>query len=170
MKSMIARLAPLALLLAMVPAHATSTGALLGVFEGNDSDAIEALGLLVVELAKIDTPESVGEGDTLTMDGLTISNFTLKDDDPEILSGTWSYDGTVDIIMLKADGFVAVYEYSPGASEGKFSVDDITMSELNLGNKEFGLSHITAYSVVPVPGALLLFASGLLGLGFMRRS
>ena len=157
-----------ALLILALPVQAASTsGFLMGVFEGNDSveSLFADLGLVVTHLARVNTPPSI-DSDSLTTDGLTINNFMLNAEN-EALSGLWSYDGPAiaNIIVLKADGFYAVYSFSDTLNTGKWDVGDIT----DFAGHEFTLSHITAYNLVPIPAAVWLFASGLLGLGFARR-
>ncbi len=137
-------------------------GDLLGVFSGNDSEAsiFTELGLMVTELAKVETPAT-------SNGGLTV-NMLITNGDSEPISGDWTYTGAglVDLFIVKAGNDYAVYQYT----------DSNTMNMRNmgiwdtsaLGNK--GMSHVTAYtSAVPIPAALWLFASGLLGLlGFRQ--
>lgn len=172
MKSTIGKLAvtAAALFVLILPAHASVVpGQLLGVFSGNDSVAglFDNLGLEVTFLDKIDTPSSI-ETPELTSGGLTISNFVLNSDN-EALSGEWSYSGPeiANIIVLKINGHYAVYSFDDEITDG---MPNIGLFDTSVVDSK-GLSHITAYStaVVPVPGALVLFVSGLLGLGVVRR-
>ena len=146
---------------AVVPGH------LLGVFSGNDTVAalFDNLGLDATFLARVNTPSSINAS-SLSNDGLMIDNFSLNSDN-EALSGQWSYSGPAiaNIIVLKANGFHAVYLFNDTITSGMPNIGLWDTSQLD--NK--GLSHITAYSVVPLPAAVWLFASGLLGVGFMRR-
>jgi hypothetical protein len=138
------------------------TGNLLGVFPGNDSEAtlLADLGLVVNELAKVDVPDT-------STDGLTISNIVLNGDS-EPVSGQWDYLGVsvVDIFVVKAGNQYAAYEYN----------DFITSNMPNTGlwdttdlGDDIGLSNVTAYELVPEPGASLLVALGLIGIAARRR-
>jgi len=144
-------------------------GQLLGVFSGNDSVAglYDNLGLDVTLLAKIDTPSTI-ETLSLSKDGLTISDFELNSDN-EAIGGEWSYSkqGIANIVVLKAGPRYAVYLFTDAITDNMPNIGLWDTSELY----SKGLSHISAYSttVIPVPGAFLLFGSGILGLGFVRR-
>jgi hypothetical protein len=153
----------LLLLLAAGPASATAiVGDFLGVFAGNDSASQiqEDLGLAVIALAKVETPQ-VSSG------GLEIFDLAFKEPG-EPVSGSWAYGGeeTVDIIVVKAGNQYAVYAYNDELTGG--------MPNMGLWNTEFldgkGMSHITAYrlvEVVPEPGVALLL--GAAALAFARR-
>ncbi|MDH3645666.1 MAG: VPLPA-CTERM sorting domain-containing protein [Gammaproteobacteria bacterium] len=172
MKHMIGKLAATtaALFVLILPAHSSVVpGELLGVFSGNDSVAglLDNLGIEATFLAKINMPSAI-ETSELSSDGLTISDFLLNSSD-EALSGQWSYSGPeiASIIVLKASGQYAVYAFDDELTNNMPNIGLFDTSDLD----DKGLSHISAYStaVVPVPGALLMFVSGLLGLGIVRR-
>lgn len=151
-------------MLVLIAAPATANrveGNLVGVASGNDS--VSALfsdfGLTVVELAKVDDPAT-------SNDGLVLSNFTLNDDD-ERISGWWDYTGvgTVDYLVVKAGPNYALYEYN----------DVITGNMPNMGLwdtgdlDDKGMSHVTAYQVVPEPTSAGLLILGAIGLMTRRR-
>lgn len=149
-------------------AHAaTVQGAYLGTFSGNDSEAqlFADTGYQVTELAKIDTPETVASS-SLSNDGLTISNLVLNGDN-EAISGDWTYDGPdiADIIVIKAGDMYAAYLYADGNDGGMPNMGIWDTGDVD--NK--GLSHITAYRIVPIPAAAWLFVTALLGLVGLRR-
>lgn len=151
-------------LILLSPAHAALVqGDYLGTFSGNDSEAalMADLGFNVTLLAKVDTPAT-------SDDGLAISDLVLDDDD-EPVAGEWSYSGQglVDYLVIKAGPAYAVYQYTDANTDNMRNMGLWDTS--GVGNK--GLSHITAYqAVIPVPAAGWLFLSGLAGLGLMRRS
>ena len=156
------------LILALPVQASVVEGQLLGIFAGNDSVAslFADLGLVATELAKVDVPDTSNAG-------LEITNL-IYNDEGEPLSGEWSYSGPeiANIIVLKADGHYAVYAYTDAITNnmpniGLFDVSDIT----DVAGQGYALSHITAYhtEVVPIPAAVWLFASGLIGLGVVRR-
>lgn len=162
--------AAITLVVLSLPAHsAVVPGQLLGIFSGNDSVAglFNNLGLEATRLARIDLPSAMASS-TLSDDGLTISNFALNGSD-EVLLGQWSYSGPeiANIIVLKAGRQYAVYLFSDAITTNMPNIGLFDTSDLH-GK---GLSHITAYSVsvVPVPAAVWLFASGLIGLACARR-
>lgn len=151
-------------LLIFSPASAAVVqGDYLGTSGGNDSEAalLAAIGVSVLEVEKIDSP-ATANGD------FQISNFTFNGDG-EPTSGEWSYTGTelVDYIVIKAGPAFAIYHYTDLNTSNMRNMGIWDTSGVD--NK--GLSHITAYTVaaVPVPAALWLMASGLTGLGFLRR-
>ena len=142
------------------------TGNFLGVFSGNDSESamLSNLGITVTELAKVDWPAT-------SNDGLELSSLIFNDDN-EPTSGQWGYTGMgiVGYLVVKAGPNFAVYEYNDVITGNMPNTGLWDTSDLS--NK--GLSHITAYqgqaSVVPVPAAVWLFGSGLIGLvGLARR-
>lgn len=114
--------------------------------------------------------------DYLYQDGLL--NITLY---PEVLSsqtseanvGLWAYlgKGSVDVLAVASAGYVALYGYDPGARYGGWTTGDIA-AFLNPDSPKYqGMSHITAYSIspVPLPATAPLFLAGLLLLGFLNR-
>ena len=178
---------------------AMASAVLLAVYDGNDginmdgSTQLEAdlAGLSppviipdVFQLARVDWDFSDSDGDPLngitpinpqSDNGLTITGITFKPvpDSTEAIEVDWSYTGpgTLDYITFKADNLVFVYDAN-GMTSGTVNFDDLCMIDgyCNMGGKTPALSHSAAYSVVPVPAAVWLFGSGLLGLvGVARR-
>lgn len=138
-------------------------GDYLGTFSGNDSEAalLAAIGVEVVLLAKVDAPDT-------SSDGLELTNLVFDEDD-EPVSGDWSYsgEGLVDYLVVKAGNAFAVYRYTDANTDNmrNMGIWDTT----DLAGK--GMSHVAAYqAVIPVPGALWLFAGGLVFLARRRRS
>ena len=135
-------------------------GDLLGVFSGNDKAAsiLEDTGLAVEELARLDLPD-------LSDEGLSISEITFKNEKkPEPLSGRWDFSGLdeVDILVVKTNGFYAAYLFTDAntsnmRNRGLWSTGEI-------GNGKKGLSHLTAYFVIPEPSTFALATLGVLGL------
>ncbi|HEB67261.1 MAG TPA: hypothetical protein ENI93_04875 [Gammaproteobacteria bacterium] len=114
--------------------------------------------------------------DYIYQDGLL--NVTLY---PEVLSsqtseanvGLWAYlgKGTVDVLAVASAGYVALYGYDAGAKYGGWTTGDIA-AFLNPDSPKYqGMSHITAYSIspVPLPATAPLFLAGLLLFGFLNR-
>ena len=137
-------------------------GNFLGVFSGNDSAAaVElALGLDpgdVTLLAKVDL-NSAPPPDPSSDGGLSLSSMTLNGND-EATSGWWDYAGPsiANIIAVKAGPDFALYEYTSVLNGGMPNMGLWNTSDLS--NK--GLSHLTAYSVVPEPSTALLLGFGL---------
>jgi len=155
----------MAMTLAQGASAARVEGTLLGVFPGNDSAAQLATDLGVPSgdvtlLAKVDLP-GASPSDPSSNDGLTLSNFTLNGDN-EAISGWWDYTGvgTVTVLVVKAGNQYAAYEYTPALTGGMMNMGLWDTSDL--GNK--GVSHVSAYSVIPEPASALLVGLGLLGL------
>ncbi len=147
----------LALLLAVggvPPASANIVvGNLQGVFPGNDSVAqiLIDLGLEVILLAKVDDPDSMN-------DGLTLSNIVMEESEPK--SGQWDFAGPeiVDLLVVKAGNDYAAYLYHAIISGSMPNTG--LWNTLDLGNK--GMSHISAYSIVPEPATAVFLSFGLL--------
>ena len=179
----------LMLMLGVFSSSANAGMVLVGLYDGlNDGDATQleailntgfdkisggALGLVVdlQEEARVDVvdlsagPESSG--------GLTITGTMFKPvpDSTEAIVGTWDWTGagSLDYLTFKFDSWLAVYQITDGMTSGVWSTQDFcdgTVSDLacNANGQPFALSHSAAYGVVPVPAAVWLFASGLLGL------
>lgn len=151
-------------LLLFCSAHAAVVpGELLGVFSGNDTEAgiLNSLGLQVEMLARVNTPGAI-DSDNLETDGLQISGFALNSDS-EATAGEWSYSGPgiATLIVLKVSNQYAVYLYNDAITDSMPNMGSWSTADLD----SKGLSHITAYSVVPIPAAgwLMLSALGLLG-------
>ncbi len=131
-------------------------GDFLGVFGGNDSEsALNGLfpGLTFTQVAKVEpVPGST--------DGLTVTGGPA--------SGDWSYSGSelIDYLIVKASDEFAVYKYTDANTANMRNIG--IWSTLALGSKD--VSHISAYSVVPIPAAVWLFGCGLVGLFGIKRS
>ena len=137
----------------------TVIGELQGVFNGNDSVAaiFRDLGLEVVELAKVETPATQN-------DDLTLSMITFDEGEPR--SGQWDFAGlgVVDLLAVKAGNAYAAYLYDDAISGGMPNMGLWDTSDL--GNK--GMSHVTAYSIVPEPSTVSVLAVGLTALATLR--
>jgi len=86
----------------------------------------------------------------------------------------WTWDntfGTLDFLSIKFDGAVVVYDLN-GATSGSWDSQYFCNTHQICTNNDggFAFSHSAAYTVVPVPAAVWLFGSGLIGLiGIARR-
>ncbi len=142
-----------------------------GTFNGNDpgpsGDGFDVGGLIFDFVAKEDTPGGLSGADI----GLSVLPDTGVD------NGTWSFDSskfapTEFLIVLKAansPGFAAwIFDGAAASSDaGAWLV-----AWTNNNGKPRDLSHLSIYAptAVPVPAAVWLFGSGLLGLaGIARR-
>ena len=160
----------------------------VGVYAGNDADALSGGGVSgEIFLDKVDwiydADGDPSNGNQLinpqTFGDLTISGTTFKDapDNTEATAGTWSYTGpeSVSYITVKFDSWSALYQITGGDTSGLWDLGWICQNVnnpdyCNSNGIAFGMSHVSAYSVVPVPAAVWLFGSGLLGLaGIARR-
>ena len=114
--------------------------------------------------------------------GLTITGTTFKEvpDSTEAIAGTWNWNndfGTLDYLTLKFDNWLAIYQITDGDTSGLWDLAELCTTYGACGGsvnnpQPFALSHAVGYSVavVPVPAAVWLFGSGLLGLaGIARR-
>ncbi len=98
--------------LVMLVAHPAAAnrveGLLQGVFSGNDSEqaVFDELGLVVVELARVEIPLLMNDGLVLTV--------TMENDDDEPIAGEWDFGGpeVVDLIVVKAGNDWAAYLYN----------------------------------------------------------
>ncbi len=144
-----------------VASAALVQGDYLGTFDGNASEAsmMADLGLNVSQLAKVDWPDTAD-------DGLSVSDLVFNDDN-EAVSGGWSYSGpgVVDYIVVKAGNMFAVYHYTDANTGGMPNMGIWDTGDLD--NK--GVSHISAYMVVPIPAAGWLLVSALAGFGLLGR-
>ena len=118
------------------------------------------------------------------------SGFTTTAPGGDVYSGTWSVtDPSITHIAFKAAGHFVLFEVND--TGGDFDLDpdtwDLTLVScpasicgvnrdyvnadfLNDGGNIASLSNVRAFSVVPVPAAVWLFGSGLIGLiGVARR-
>jgi hypothetical protein len=125
---------------------------LLGVFEGNDSEASLLLDL-GVEAIRLDRVEALAT----RSGGLSISTLTTKDGD-EPICGEWDYVGLpeVDLIVVKAGSLYAAYRHDGNITDATSSSGLWDTSQLD--NK--ALSRLTAYRVVPEPATAVLLGMG----------
>lgn len=177
----------LILILGVFSGSANAAMTLIGLYDGvNDGDASQLetillsgnnlippdpLGLDVdlQEHARVDVVDlSAGaesDGD-LTVTGTV---FKVPAETPaEAIAGTWDWTGagSLDYLTIKFDSWLAVYEITAPTISGDWSTQALCAdySACNANDKPFAISHAAGYSVVPVPAAVWLFASGLLGL------
>jgi hypothetical protein len=96
--------------------------------------------------------------DEFDLGTLTVTEYTNT-------TGTWELEGSITPLFWvdKYDGVYSVYTYM-GDDTSPFS------DSWNREGGRFNTSHISVYGVVPVPAAVWLFGSGLIGLiGIARR-
>lgn len=136
---------------------AVSSGEYLGFFNGPETEQLVSIiaGVDVFEVERLDPPD--------TMSGLFSIFNTILNDDGDLIGGQWAYDGpeTITHITLTAGSVFAVYAFDDGLNMGSFS-------SMVLGDK--AIDSIGIYTTpVPVPAAVWLMMSGLIGLFGMRR-
>lgn len=108
-------------------------------------------------------------------DGFSNGVFSIafKCGDSNATEGTWSNaTALVDYIQVNGGNgnpSWAIFKVAPAATNGKWYTDWGTGSLLNGGGKRPVLSNIKFYNVVPVPAAVWLLSSGLIGLLGIRR-
>ena len=92
---------------------------------------------------------------------------TVDDDDDEPIAGEWDFGGpeVVDLIVVKAGSDWAAYLYNAVITDNMPNLGLWDTGDLD----DKGLSHVTAYNIVPEPGTGLLLGAVLLGLGLYRR-
>lgn len=105
---------------------------------------------------------------------ITGTSFKSSPDETEALAGTWEYSGAgpLDYLTFKFDSWLAVYQITDGMTSGTWDLEALCTNDgACAGNGQpAALSHSAGYSVVPVPAAVWLFGTGLLGLvGVARR-
>ena len=156
--------------------------------DGINSDGSEQLdGIIGIDVSQLDRVDWIFDADLVTpgnqllnpqtSGGLTITGTTFKDvpDTTEAIAGTWSWDssfGTLDYLTFKFDSWLAVYQITGGDTSGSWDLAALCANDgACAGNGQpAALSHSAGYSVVPVPAAVWLFGSGLIGLiGVARR-
>ncbi len=158
-----------AIAFAVMLSGVANAASIVGIYSGNDGDAdqLEALLDNGVELLEVGRVNWVFDGTSVQSDGvLTITGTDEKggEDVGEYIAGTWETDGSVDYITFKFDGVVAILD-TMGDTFGSWSTADLcTQTDLCNSGKVWALSHSAAYTVVPVPAAAYLFASGLIGM------
>lgn len=166
------------------PSHAVTTGDFIGVFSGNDAcpkankrkPAIAAMGdaFCLAKFRSITGGFSAKEGSDPALDSVTLAdNFMLSGS--KSTSGKFSFNDqgegfTITHIVLKAGREFSVFSLL-GATVGEWMTDP---HHLNKNGKARRISHISFYgkadiSAVPLPAALPLFLTALLGLGFVAR-
>lgn len=177
----------------LLPITANAEMILIGVFDGindpeNDTTILQDLTgtEFLAHLDRVDwnTDDTLDDPftNTQTSGNLTITGTTFKEvpDSMEVIAFDWSYAGdNLDYITFKLDNWLAVYLIT-----GEPDIDGIYSGSLDLqvladatgcctnasGQDIFSLSHSAGYSAVPIPAAVWLFGSGLLGLvGIARR-
>ena len=111
-----------------------------------------------------------------TSGGLTITGVEFKEipDFTEALAGTWNWDdsfGTLDYLSFKFGSWLAVYQITGGETSGAWDLDILCQTDdyCSDDGPTAALSHAAGYSVVPVPAAVWLFGSGLIGLAGLAR-
>ena len=165
---------------------ATATDPTTPYFNGDltdpncDIDNVEAaLGITIDESLIVgsktnsvgDEPITSWEQDEFGLGALTVNTGWTA------TSGTWELSGSVKPLFFvdKYDSAYDIYTYmGGGTSPFSDSWDDSTRGTVGADctavNCKATTSHISAYGVVPVPAAVWLFGSGLLGLvGLARR-
>jgi len=136
------------------------SGDVYGTYLGNDADAV----------------------DFMDTTGLTDITELFRDeypDTPEVFVGTVEKIDYLDYLVVKFNGVFGVYDVSAygvgetlGWATADFADDCALLRKPNGNTPNCGAatSHVTGYGVVPVPAAVWLFASGLLGLiGIARK-
>lgn len=137
-----------------------------GIFDGNDANqSLDGLFGLSgwVQIEKVNA--SSGSSNSANL------NLIVTQDALDAKSGTWNIDGYASfnpvMFVLKGGPTFSAFLMDPGFTSGTW---DTMSNQDGSGALEPGLSHFTIYAVttvVPLPAALPLFASGLGLLGFM---
>lgn len=185
--------AALLALLVVIPVHASyvctgnaGSAAVNPYFDGDltdarcDTDEIEtALGGITIDTNFIvgSKSNSVGEDPITSWGQDEFGLGTLTVTDTSDTSGSWTLTGssTTPLFFVdKYDGGYDVFTYmGPGTDPFSDSWDDtnrgVTGANCSEVNCNATTSHISVYGVVPIPGAVWLFGTGLLGLVGMAR-
>ncbi len=143
-----------------------------GTFNGNDpgpsGDGFDISGTIFDFVAKEDTPGGLSGADI----GLSVAPGGGAD------MGSWSYDSSKFdpsefLVVLKAANSPGFAAWLFTGSDADSDAGDWLVAWTNNNSKPRELSHLSIYAstaVVPVPAAVWLFGSGLLGLvGVARR-
>ena len=133
------------------------------------ADIAMAIGVSVDKvtiLEKIDLPDEVNVNDEIFNGDFGIKILTTKEPGEDATTGQWTYNGEKKanaVVVKGANQFQVLFFDMP--SMGNWDVLEL---ENNGGNVP-GLSNIQAIHVVPIPAAVWLFGSALIGLVGLRR-
>ncbi len=167
------------LALGVFSSSASAAMVFVGVYEGNDpagdtSLVSDAAGTTLFHEDRVnwdDALEGPQSSGALTITGTTFKEGEFFEDGItpkyEITAFEWNIAEAADYITFKADGWLILYQLTDGTMSGDLDLAVLAAAEdccTNDNGIVFALSHSTTYNAVPVPAALWLFASGLIGL------
>ena len=171
-------------------------GLFLGKFQGN-TNPIENIQAVIDQIvdpnisgtavfyAKVEVDDNLDND--IALDGvgprgeLSLDNVIL-DNDGEAFSGQWAFTPDpqftdpvplVTILAIKAGNFFGLWFYNNVVvtdQHGLFDVDELNLAVIDMGGSASAISHISVYgavTVIPLPAALPLFLTALVGLGGM---